>query len=84
MFIFGACGGKTKSYIRTWIEQQESVLILKDDGTCKYKDGGDDETEKGTWEIPLHCSTQGRVRNTKRLRQAPLQHSFRGLSDGSG
>lgn len=51
IFIFGACGGKTKSYIGTWIGQQESVLILKDDGTCKYKDGGDDETEDGIWEI---------------------------------
>ena len=37
MFIFGACGGKTKSYIRTWIEQQESVLILKDDAPVNIR-----------------------------------------------
>lgn len=27
------------------------MLILKEDGTCRYKDGNSDDTEDGTWSI---------------------------------
>lgn len=51
-----ACGSnKTDKYVGTYFGEQGSVLILAEDGTCKYSDKGD--SSEGTWSVEDHVLT---------------------------
>lgn len=58
-----ACGSKTDKYVGTYYGEMGSVLILSDDGTCKYSDKG--KSSEGTWNVKdkvltvTGCSTLG-------------------------